>query len=79
MNPARVVMWFLGAFLVVAALLLLYFETGLDNWIPAAIAGAGLLLIIGLLVLSFAGNAPSDTTDHVDAGHTTNIHKEEHH
>lgn len=77
MNPARVIMWFLGAFLVVVALAMLYFNSGLDNWIPAAIAGAGLLLIIGLLVLSFAGNAPSDAHDNVHAG--TTVHKEEHH
>lgn len=59
-SASRAIMYFLGVILVVGALLMFFFQTGLDRWVPIGLLAAGVLLIIGLAVLSFAGNAPSE-------------------
>lgn len=62
MNPGRVVLYFLGIILVVAALAIFFFQTGLNRWVPVSLLAAGVLLIIGLAVMSFADSAPEDRT-----------------
>lgn len=54
MNATRVFLWIVGALLIVTALVLLFFETGLATWVPTGIALAGLLLVIGLFVMGLS-------------------------
>jgi uncharacterized membrane protein len=54
MTATRVVVWVLGLALVVAAVFLLFFETGLHRFVPIGIALAGLLLIIGVAIMGAA-------------------------
>ena len=60
MNAGRVVLYFLGIVLVVAALAIFFFQTGLNRWVPVSLLAAGVLLIIGLAVMSFADSAPPE-------------------
>jgi hypothetical protein len=63
LSASRAILYFLGIVLVIAALAIFFFQTGL--------LAAGVLLIIGLAVMSFADSAPSDHTHgHVDRGHS---------
>ena len=52
MKQTRVVLYILGVTLVVVSLLLLFFETGLNRWVPVGIAIAAMLLIVGLAIVS---------------------------
>lgn len=78
MSPTRTIIWIVGVLMLVGGAAILFFETGLAAWVPATIAGAGLLIIIGLLVLTFATQAPSDEHHHEGGGSQT-VHKEEKH
>ena len=59
-SAGRAILYFLGIILVIAALAIFFFETGLDRWVPVSLLAAGVLLIIGLAVMSFADSAPED-------------------
>lgn len=54
MGFARSITWGLGAVLVVAGIGLLLVETGLASWIPPSIIGAGIVIILGLIVMGMA-------------------------
>jgi len=54
MNGTRLVVWIIGVALVVFAIFLLFFQTGLSAYVPAGIALAGLILIVGVIVMSAA-------------------------
>ena len=60
MNAGRAILYFLGVILVVAALLMFFFQAGLNRWVPVGLLAAGVLLIIGLAVMSFADTAPPE-------------------
>jgi hypothetical protein len=60
MNATRSVMWMVGLVAILAGAYLLYFEAGLDRWVSIGILGAGLLLFVGLAVMTFASGAPSE-------------------
>lgn len=64
-------MWGLGAVLAVVGVALLLFKTGLASWIPASILGAGILIILGLIVMGMANKAG------FGGGGATTVHKEE--
>jgi phosphotransferase system glucose/maltose/N-acetylglucosamine-specific IIC component len=66
MNGTRLTLFILGLAMVLVAAIMLFFATGLNEWVPMGIAGAGLLLLIGLLVIGFSENARRD----VDVGPT---------
>ena len=68
LSASRAILYFLGIVLVIAALAIFFFSTGLDRWIPVSLLAAGVLLIIGLAVMSFADSAPSEHT-HRNVGH----------
>lgn len=73
MSAGRAILYFLGVILVIAALAMFFFQTGLDRWVPVGLLAAGVLLIIGLAVMSFADNAPEErvhrgSTHHDDDG-----------
>jgi hypothetical protein len=55
---ARMLLYVLGAGLMIAGIALLFFETGLDAWVPAGVALAGLIILIGLLVVGLSELAP---------------------
>lgn len=57
MNATRTVMWMVGLVAILVGAFLLYFETGLDRWVSLGIVGAGLLVFVGLAVMTFAGGA----------------------
>ncbi len=59
-SAGRAILYFLGVILVIAALAMFFFQTGLDRWVPVGLLAAGVLLIIGLAVMSFADSAPED-------------------
>ncbi|MHB1262003.1 MAG: hypothetical protein ACYC2H_09845 [Thermoplasmatota archaeon] len=65
MNATRTVMWMVGLVAILAGAYLLYFEAGLDRWVSIGILGAGLLLFIGLAVMTFASGAPNDPAPRV--------------
>lgn len=65
MNATRSVMWMVGLVAILAGAYLLYFEAGLDRWVSLGILGAGLLLFIGLAVMTFANSAPSEPSPRV--------------
>lgn len=60
MSAGRSILYLLGIILVVAALAMFFFQSGLDRWVPVGLLAAGVLLIIGLAVMSFANNAPEE-------------------
>ena len=68
MNGARLVIWILGLALVVTAAWMLFFQTGLNHYVPLTIAGAGLLLIVGVAIMSMSEKMRSDRT-HVEEHH----------
>jgi hypothetical protein len=47
MRPTRLFIWIVGVLLVIGGLMVLFFETGISQWIPGSIAGAGLFLLVG--------------------------------
>ncbi len=79
MSPTRTIIWVVGVLMIIAGGLILFFETGLSAWVPATIAGAGLLLVVGLIVLTFATNAPAEDEHHHEGGGSQTVHKEEKH
>ncbi|MEA3136429.1 MAG: hypothetical protein QOC71_710 [Thermoplasmata archaeon] len=80
-SAGRAILYFLGVILVVFALAMFFFQTGLDRWVPVGLLAAGVLLIIGLAVMSFADNAPEDRSrvrsghHDDDGGDVTVVHK----
>ena len=79
-SAGRAILYFLGVILVIAALAMFFFQTGLDRWVPVGLLAAGVLLIIGLAVMSFADNAPNEGHRHSghhddDGGDVTVVHK----
>ncbi len=68
MNAARLVLFLVGVILVIAAASMLFFQAGLDRWVPAGIAGAALLLFIGVAVMGASEKVPAEH-DHHDSGH----------
>lgn len=68
-------MWMLGVLLVLAAVFIFFMETGLARWVPFSLAAAGVILFIGLAIMSFAEKSPSEPvveerrTHHVDEHH----------
>ena len=70
MNPTRTVMWMVGLVAILAGAYLLYFEANLARWVSIGILGAGLLVFIGLAVMTFA-SGQSDATP------ATNVVREE--
>jgi hypothetical protein len=69
LSASRAILYFLGIILVVGALAIFFFSTGLDRWVPVSLLAAGVLLIIGLAVMSFADNSPGDGHTHTTRGH----------
>jgi hypothetical protein len=53
-------MWMVGLVAILAGAYLLYFEAGLDRWVSIGILGAGVLVFVGLAVMTFATNSPRD-------------------
>lgn len=60
MNATRSVMWMVGLVAILAGAYLLYFEAGLERWVSLGIVGAGLLVFVGLAVMTFSQTAPND-------------------
>ena len=71
LSASRAILYFLGIILVIAALSIFFVQTNLSRWVPVSLLAAGVLLIIGLAVMSFADSAPSDghTHGHGHGGH----------
>lgn len=70
MNIVRNVGYALGAFLIVVGLVLLFVESGLAAWVPLGVALAGLLIVLGFVVLGLAETPPeprarTEVVDHV--------------
>lgn len=59
-SGSRMVLYFFGILLVVVAIAVFFFASGLDRWVPVSLLAAGILLIIGLSVMGFAHEAPAD-------------------
>lgn len=65
MNANRSIMLGLGIVIILAGVYLLYFEANLSRWVSIGILSAGILLFVGLAVMSFASSAPTDPTTRV--------------
>ena len=67
MNATRTMLYFVGAALIVAGIVMLFFQTGLAAWVPTGIAVAGLIILVGLFVMGMSDRAKSDThVEHVE-------------
>lgn len=75
MGIARMLLYFLGALLVLAGLVMLFFETGLSAWVPTGIALAGLVILIGLLVLGLSDRSDVDRHERVEEHHHHDDHR----
>lgn len=64
MAIARMLLYFLGGLLLIAGIAMLFFETGLAGWIPGSIAVAGLVILVGLLVMGLSDRAPEEHRHH---------------
>jgi hypothetical protein len=60
MNATRTILWVLGIVFVLGGAYMLYFQAGLNRWVSIGVLTAGFLLFIGLAVMGFAGNAPTE-------------------
>jgi len=69
MNATRVLVWVIGLALVVVAAYMLFFQTGLNRFVPLGIAAAGLLLIIGVSIMSMSEKLPGDHEEKVVEEH----------
>lgn len=58
MGIARMVFYVVGGLLLIIGLGMLFFATGLDAWIPGSIVVAGLIIILGLLVMGMSERTP---------------------
>lgn len=65
MNATRTVIWMVGLVAILAGAYLLYFEANLDRWVSLGILGAGVLVFIGVAVMTFAGSAASEPAPRV--------------
>lgn len=72
MNAARTLLYTLGTLLVIAGIVMLFFETGLSAWVPPGIALAGLVIVIGVAVLGLSDRAQDDKR--VDETHVERHH-----
>lgn len=72
MHPARVIVLVLGLAVFIFGIYLLFFEAGLDRWVSIGILTAGVVILIGLVIMSFASSAPKD----VEHGGTHHEHHE---
>lgn len=72
MNASRLVLYLFGGALVVLSLWMMFFETGLNRWVPIGVAAAGLLLIVGLIVMGSADEVTEDA-------HHRDVEVQEHH
>jgi hypothetical protein len=69
MNAARLLLFFVGVILVIVAATMLFFQSGLSKWVPAGIAGAALLLFIGVAVMGASEKVPAEHGHHETSGH----------
>jgi hypothetical protein len=70
MNAARMVVFILGIALVILGAWMLFFQAGLNKWVPIGVAGAGLLILIGLMVVGFSEEVPEERrVEHIDEHH----------
>jgi hypothetical protein len=76
MNGSRTVTWILGAALLIAGAFMLYFNLGLNRWVSIGVLAAGLLILLGLAAMGFAGGA---RTDHHDSVVTERVVDDRHH
>ncbi len=58
----RLLLYLLGAFLLILDLWLIFFETGLDRWVPVGVAVAGVILLLGLVAIGLSGGPASIST-----------------
>lgn len=73
MNMGQAVLYTLGAVILVVGIVLLFVESGLATWIPTGIALAGLLIIVGLLVIGLSDRDKDTEVTHVEH-HTRRDH-----
>ncbi len=57
MSAKRLLLYGLGSALAIGGLVLLFFETGLSNWVPSGIAVAGLIIMVGVAVIGMSNKA----------------------
>lgn len=75
MNTTRAALWGVGIVLILVSAYIFYFEANLSRWFSVTILAAGMLLFVGLLVLTFAGGRHDDSrttvvTDEAATGET---------
>ena len=75
----RLAIYFVGVVLVLVAAWMLFFEAGLNRWIPVGIAAAALLLIIGISVMGAADRAELPRERTVERGDEVHEHHVHHH
>lgn len=60
MDAGRMLLYFVGGALVIGGIVMLFFETGLSAWVPAGVALAGLIILVGLFVVGLSGSVDED-------------------
>lgn len=54
MNPARTLMYLFGGILIIVGIGMLLLWSEISAWIPTTIAVAGLVILVGLLIMAFS-------------------------
>lgn len=77
LSLGRMLLYLVGIALVVGALVMFFFYAGLNRWVPITMLVAGILLVIGLAVMGFADNAPSERHEVIEEPGTTYVRRRE--
>ncbi|MHB8605388.1 MAG: hypothetical protein ACYDCK_09040 [Thermoplasmatota archaeon] len=58
-SPTRALLWFVGVAVVIVGIWMLFFQTDLQRWIPMTVLTAGVIIFVGVAVMTFADRSPT--------------------
>lgn len=76
MNVGRTIGWLIGIVLVLVGVYMLYFATGIDQFVSIGVITAGVLIFLGLAVMGFASNMRREPEEPAGSHHETIIREE---
>jgi MFS superfamily sulfate permease-like transporter len=71
MGLNRSLTWALGAILIAVGIAIILFWSGVANWIPGAVLAAGVIIVLGIIVMGMANRSEGGgggTTVHEEGG-----------
>lgn len=69
MGMTRMLTWALGAVLIAVGVAIILFWSGVANWIPGMVLAAGVVIILGIIVMGMADRSEG-------GGGGTTVHEE---